>query len=245
MDVGIPATQSEGFHLAEQSRRPSARRIVAFVITFFGLWALAWLIRWALDGWWQISHGSTRDMAYWAVAKCLVWVVFPFFFWGGSRVLTRAGLAEQLAFIGLLRGTAWRGIKVGLAATAIWLLLSLAVSAARGVTIVVDTGPVGLYAILVTPTFEEVMFRGFIQWALAAGGLRFWLVNVIGAVLFLMIHCLGWAFQGVLVGNLFSAYPFSLLLLSLVLGYTRHRSDSLWASLLLHIGNNAFSSIAK
>jgi membrane protease YdiL (CAAX protease family) len=40
-------------------------------------------------------------------------------------------------------------------------------------------------------------------------------------------------------------YPLSIVLVSLILGYARQRSDSLLASILLHVGNNAFSAVVK
>jgi membrane protease YdiL (CAAX protease family) len=217
------------------------RRVVVFVGLFFALWTGAWLINLAVADWWGSSLGG---LAYWVVAKFLVWVVFPALFWGGRQVLTRAGLAHQAAFIGLRRDTVRQGLRLGLVATAIWIVLSLAVAAPGGIRIA-GVGLVGVYTFLVTPVFEEVLFRGYIQSALIAHGLRFWVVNVTGAGLFLLAHCLGWAFEGVLGSNLLSTYPLSIILLSLVLGYVRHRSDSLLASILLHVGNNAFSTILK
>jgi membrane protease YdiL (CAAX protease family) len=222
----------------------SGRRIVVFVGSFFVLWTGAWLVNLAVAQWWLLSSGSLRSLAYWAVAKFLVWIVFPVLYWGGRRALTRAGLACQAAFIGLRRDTVGRGMRVGLVATVIWLSMSLAVAVPGGVGITV-VGLISVYTFLLTPVFEEVLFRGYLQSALVAHGVRYWLVNLIGAGLFLLVHCLGWAFQRALVDNLVSTYPVSIVLVSLVLGYVRHRSDSLLASILLHAGNNAFSAVVK
>ena len=224
----------------------SGRRIGAFVVLFFGLWTAAWLGYLAIGDHWGLSGQPLRGLAYWAAAKCLVWVVFPLFFWGGRRSATRAGLIEQLNFIGLRRDTVCSGLVFGAGFTAIWLAVSLA-QAAIGVMSLVTTaiGVVGAYAIVATPVFEEILFRGYLQSTLVASGVRFAYVNVIGAVLFLLIHCLGWSFQGTLVANLLSAYPASLIVVSLLLGYVRHRSGSLLASIMLHMGNNAFSAFVK
>ncbi|MBO3749216.1 CPBP family intramembrane metalloprotease [Streptosporangiaceae bacterium NEAU-GS5] len=218
-------------------------RVAVFTGSFFALWAGAWLVELAVADRWGLSGGSLREPAYWAIAKFLIWVVFPVVYWGGRQAFTRAGVAGQAAFIGLRRDTAGQGLRVGLIATAIWVALSLASRASGGVHLV-PVGLVGLYAFLLTPIFEEILFRGYLQSTLVALGIWFWPVNVIGAVLFLLIHCLGWAFQGVLAGNLLSPHAASIVVISLVLGYVRHRSGSLLASILLHVGNNALATVA-
>jgi membrane protease YdiL (CAAX protease family) len=57
------------------------------------------------------------------------------------------------------------------------------------------------------------------------------------------MHCLGWAFQGVLQNNLFSISAISILLVSLIAGWLRHKSDSLYSSIIFHSVNNFFASI--
>ena len=224
----------------------SGHRIGAFVVLFFGLWTAAWLGYRAIGDHFGLSGQPLRELAYWAVVKCLVWVVFPLYFWGGRRAATRAGLAEQLNFIGLRRDTVGSGLVFGAGFTAIWLAVSLAQAVFGRMSVVTTAiGVVGAYTIVATPVFEEILFRGYLQSTLVANGIRFAYVNVIGAVLFLLIHCLGWSFQGTLVTNLLSAYPASLTVVSLLLGYVRHRSGSLLASIMLHMGNNAFSAFVK
>lgn len=68
-------------------QRLSSRRLCTFFAGFVALWIAAWLVAPAL-GW-------SRATAYWAVAKVLVWVLYPLLYW-------RAPLPEQLAFAGVL-----------------------------------------------------------------------------------------------------------------------------------------------
>ena len=124
--------------------------------------------------------------------------------------------------------------------------LSLAVAPLRGQRV----EPAGvtadaLYAVVLTPLCEEWLFRGYLLRALAALGLRFWAANGLTALLFLVPHLVGWGFKGVLGANALSVYPLTLVVLSLVLGSVRHRSNSLVASVFVHAGNNAVGAALR
>jgi membrane protease YdiL (CAAX protease family) len=209
------------------NKRLSYGRVAVFFVGFLLLWAAAWLV--------ALSLGWQDTTPYWAGAKTVVWVVYPLLFW-------RAPLREQLEFIGLKRTTLRRGLVWGVAASAIWVALSLAVAPLRGQHFV--PSPVtftALYTFIITPICEEWLFRGYLQSSLVQLGRRFWVANVVTSLLFLVPHLLGWGFQGVLAANALSVYPLTIFVLSLVLGYVRQRSGSLVASVLVHASNNAFS----
>jgi membrane protease YdiL (CAAX protease family) len=213
------------------------RRFIVFVTGFFGLWMSSWLVH---EGLWQaglqLPVGTTENLVYWTVAKLLVWVVYPLLYW-------RAPLWEQLRFIGARRPGP--GLKWGIGATVAWLAVSAVLMVFAGRYLGADPAwPVFIYSVLLTPVFEEVMFRGYIQSALRAQKLRFAYVNLAGAGLFVLIHCVGWSFQGSLMNNLVTVVP-ALFGLSLVFGYIRERSGSLLAPIILHIGNNGFASLLR
>ncbi|MDF2460777.1 MAG: exosortase E/protease, system [Candidatus Saccharibacteria bacterium] len=213
------------------------RRFIVFIIGFFGIWISSWLVH---EGLWQMGLpmpvGTTENLVYWTVAKLLVWVVYPLLYW-------RAPLREQLKFIGVRRpgpGMVW-----GVGATAAWLALSAVLMVMSGRYLGSDVNvPIFIYSVLLTPVFEEVMFRGYIQSALRAQNIRFAYVNMAAAGLFVLIHCVGWSFQGTLMNNLVSVVP-ALFCLSLIFGYIRERSGSLLAPIILHIGNNGFASLLR
>jgi membrane protease YdiL (CAAX protease family) len=215
----------------------SQRRLIVFLVGFFGLWMSSWLVHEAL---WQLGLrmpvGTTENLVYWTLAKLSVWVIYPLLYW-------RAPIREQLRFIGMRRpGT---GIVWGVGATAVWLALSAVLMVMSGRYLGSDpTWPVFIYSVLLTPVFEEVMFRGYIQSAFRAQKLRFAYVNLAGAGLFVLIHCVGWSFQGNLMNNLVTVVP-ALFALSLVFGYIRERSGSLLAPIILHVGNNGFASLLR
>lgn len=49
---------------------------------------------------------------------------------------------------------------------------------------------IAFYTVILTPIFEEIMFRGYIQSALAALKTHFLLTNLLTTLLFLVPHCL-------------------------------------------------------
>jgi membrane protease YdiL (CAAX protease family) len=210
------------------SQRPTSCDLAVFFVGFLALWVAAWLVALAL--------GRSEATAYWAVAKVVVWVLYPLLRW-------RAPVPEQLACLGLRRRDLRRGLAWGAAVTAVWVGLSLAIAPVRGQHFAPAAVTFGaLYTCLLTPACEEWLFRGYLQPALVGSGRRSWAANGLTSLLFLAPHLVGWSFTGVLAVNALSVYPLTLFALSLVLGSVRHRSGSLVASVLVHAGNNAVSS---
>jgi hypothetical protein len=73
--------------------------------------------------------------------------------------------------------------------------------------------------------------------------MSFWPANIVTSVIF--IHCLGWAFQGVLATNLFSVTAGSVMIFRLVAGWWRYKSDSLYGGIILHSLNNLFPALKQ
>jgi membrane protease YdiL (CAAX protease family) len=202
-------------------------RIAVFFAGFVALWVLAWLVARAA-GWVGVT-------AYWAPAKLVVWVLYPLAYW-------RAPLREQLAFVGLRPRDLSRGLLWGAGAAAVWVGLTVAVGSLRGqhagpVPLTIDT----LYAVLLTPACEEWLYRGYLLPGITGAGMPFRAANLVTSLLFVAIHLVGWAFQGVFLANTLSIYPLTILVLSLTLGYLRHRTNSLGGSILMHAVNNVMS----
>lgn len=88
-------------------------------------------------------------------------------------------------------------------------------------------------AVVVAPLLEEILFRGLVQTSLlnTLGGERRWLIVVAASVLFAVTH-LGPAIWQSLA---------ALTVLSLVLGFLYERTGSLWPSILVHAGFNAWN----
>jgi membrane protease YdiL (CAAX protease family) len=202
-------------------------RIAVFFAGFVALWVLAWLAA-RMIGWAEVT-------AYWAPAKVVVWVLYPVAYW-------RAPLREQLAFVGLRQRDLSRGLLWGAGAAALWVGLTVAVAPLRGQHVVPAPLTIdALYAFLLTPVCEEWLYRGYLLPAITGAGTPFRTANVVTSLLFVAIHLVGWAFQGAFLANTLSVYPLTIFVLSLALGYLRHRTGSLVASILMHAGNNAVS----
>ena len=90
-----------------------------------------------------------------------------------------------------------------------------------------------LSAVVIAPLLEELIFRGLVQSALLAilGSARRWLIILIAAVVFVLIHS----------GLPWQVRP-SLFLLGVVLGWAYERTGRLWTSILIHAGFNGVNA---
>lgn len=87
--------------------------------------------------------------------------------------------------------------------------------------------------VVVAPLVEEAVYRGLVQSALAEslGPRRRWLAVVIASAVFAVIH---------LGAVTWHALP-ALFVLAVILGWLYERTGSLWPSIILHAGFNAFN----
>lgn len=211
-------------------------RLTLLVVLFVLLWVGAWLVHNSLGVFGvHLVTGSVADTVYWITAKFLVWVVFPFLFFAQP-------LGRQLAFIGLRAKDIRRGLVYGATASLLWLALSaLRFFLTHQHFAFTTTVFIAFHTVILTPIFEEIMFRGYIQSALATLKTHFLLANLITTLLFLVPHCIGWSFQGVLPARLTIGEIGAIALVSLVLGFVRYASNSLAGNILLHSVNNLIS----
>ena len=89
--------------------------------------------------------------------------------------------------------------------------------------------------LIIAPVNEEILFRGVSFGFLKKAGLRFWLVNIIQALLFGVTHMniINGIVGGIEYLNIVQGtYAF---VLGLFLGYLRERTGKLWAPILGHI----------
>jgi membrane protease YdiL (CAAX protease family) len=212
------------------------QRIAILITLFFLLWISAWIVHNHLASFGiHLTTGSAADTVYWLLAKFLVWVAFPFLFFAQP-------LQKQLEFIGLQARNIRRGLAFGAVAATLWIALSFVRFFLTGQHIAFTTDLfTAFYTAVLTPIFEEIMFRGYIQSALIALKTNIFLADILTTALFLIPHGIGWSFQGVLPANLAPGVIGAIAVVSLLVGYVRYKSDSLIGSFVLHIVNNLLS----
>ena len=95
-------------------------------------------------------------------------------------------------------------------------------------------------AIILVGFSEEVLFRGFFLQKME-GVSRFWAANIIGAILFVLVHFPGWIFLNQFVlPNILGSIAY-ILVFGLIQGIILKKADSLWACMLIHSFSNLYS----
>jgi membrane protease YdiL (CAAX protease family) len=215
----------------------SSRTTVLFVILLFALWTTAWLIHNLLahTAWLAVGSSKNHDLIYWASMKVLIWVVFPV-----SYAKTIMRVEELKTFLAIRN--AGRGIVFGIVAGTIWIAASYIFQGHFRFHFVWSFTL--LWLLTGTPICEEFTFRGVILGGLQRSGMEFWPANTITALLFLLIHFVGWTFQGAFIHNFSLLVTGSIVLLGLANGWLRFRSNSLYSCFILHSLNNLCASIS-
>ena len=212
------------------------RYITAYPFVLFAAWVLAWVCNLTLrrrSGW-----GADADTIYWFVMKAAVWVA-PALLW--VRMIERVPLTEFLELRNIEYGIRW-GLGVGAAIVLVNYLGKTLPSGTDWHRPHVDL--LFLNAVVVAPLVEEITLRGFLQRRLELNGQSFRLANLLTTIVFVAMHLPGWYFQSratTLSG--YTARLIPLAVLSLIFGWTKHRSHSLYGSILAHAINNLDSAL--
>ena len=207
------------------------RSITAYPFALFGAWVLAWMCNIALRA--RIGWGADVDTIYWFGMKAAVWVA-PALLW--IRMVERTPLTGFLELRRVAAGVRW-GLGVGAAIVFVNYVGKTLPSGAGWHQPHLDL--VFVNAVIVSPLVEEITLRGFLQRRLELNGHSFPLANVLTTIVFVAMHLPGWYFQGratTLAGYTARLTPIAVL--SLIFGWTKHRSGSLYGSILAHAINN-------
>lgn len=212
------------------------RTIVIYPFALFAAWVGAWAINLSvrpLAGW-----GPEADTLYWIGLKLLVWVMPVVLL---IRHLERGPAARFLALHDPGRGLLW-GLGLGAALAAVTFLGRTLPSNTALHTPALEMSL--LNAVVVAPLVEEITMRGFLIKGLELGGHPFWRANALSTVAFVAMHVPGWFFQGrVTTLAAVAELVAPLIVLSLLFGWTRKRSGTLYAAIVLHAVNNLYSAL--
>jgi uncharacterized protein len=212
------------------------RYFIAYPTLLFASWIVAWIINVALRS--RFHWDTETDTIYWIVMKVIVWVL-PVLL--AIRALERASIAQFLELRHLVRGVLWAG-GIGSALVAVTFL---------GKTFSAGTAwhapswsLVLVNAVVVAPLVEEITLRGFVLKRLELNGRSFWCANVLTTLIFVAMHVPGWLFQGRKPSMVSVAQPMvPLSMLSLLFGWTKKRSESLYGAIGVHAVNNLYSTL--
>lgn len=204
------------------------------VAGYYGLLIAGWVGAWLLFRAAGIDAlpGAAR-FAYWTTAKLLIWIA-------PVALIVRFAFRQPLAaYLGLVRAA--RGVRVGLAVGAAFVALAAVFDVFTRGYGWPSAGWGQVNALVVSPLFEEVMFRGYVLRTLEDDGYGFWRANLTAALMFLGLHLPGWFFMGVLQPSQVVT-GVSIVLIGLVAGYARRRAGSTWAAVAMHFVNNLYAA---
>lgn len=216
------------------------RKIILYIALFFSLWIIAWIANVALSEtiWPALKTSHNVSLLYWSIMKVLIWVVVPFFY--AKKFISSIDIKSLFGLQNIKKGFIY-----GLAGTTVFLVGSHIIAyITRGqVQLELVLSPTLIWVITGTPISEEFNMRGIVQTSFLKNGMRFWPANIIASLIFLLIHIVGWSFQGGLSNLLQLETVGSILIVSLFAGWLRYKSNSLYSGIILHAANNFFSSI--
>ncbi|MCB1215254.1 MAG: CPBP family intramembrane metalloprotease, partial [Deltaproteobacteria bacterium] len=191
-----------------------------YLFSLFILWIAAWVFHGELSRAFPLyfASGSYGENFYWWVMKALLWLL-PIFL-----ILKK----EKRSLLDLFKSE--RSFKLslfwGLASAVVWIALAGVLDKLMGKIFEAPIHALSLVGgVLVAPIVEEIAFRGFVL-ARLEGSFSKLSANLLTSLFFVLIHWVGWYFQGKL--SLASLWDPSLLIFafSLYAGLIKKKSTS-------------------
>ncbi len=203
---------------------------LAYVLVFHVLW-----IGWAygLYPWMETTFGkATLQYALVNISlRALIWVVPVVVF------LHRIDRVDPITYLKLKHH--WqRGLLIGMAVTAINLILSLARFGMPHPSWHAVTWNSILNTSFMIGVVEEIPYRGFMLQKFQARA-PFWVANLLTSLLFVCIHLPGWIALHLVRMETITF----ILLFSIVMGIVFRASNSLWSVIIIHSLNDFLAGI--
>jgi len=219
---------------------PAPRRsyvTAAWPPLLFLAWIGAWLIDLQLRA--RFHWDPQTDTIYWIAMKVIIWVLPAVLI---IRIAQRRNVIDflELSSSHLRPGLVW-GAGVGLVLVVITFLGRTLPAGAHARAVAFTL--VFLNAVVVAPLVEEIALRGFFLKELELMGRGFWAANVLSTLVFVSMHIPGWLFNGRFPSTTQLVQAMVPLAgLSLLFGWTKKRSSSLYGSIIVHAINNLYSA---
>lgn len=214
----------------------SGRYFLAYPPLLLASWVVAWIVNVALRS--RFEWDSHIDTIYWIAMKSVFWIL-PVLL--AIRVFENANPAQFLELRRPMKGALW-ALGIGIALVVVTFLGRTMPTGSAGRVPSWDLAL--LNAAVVAPIVEEVTVRGFVMRRLELNHRSFWTANVLATMFFVAMHLPGWLFQGrvtSVAGVVGSTLP--LAGLSLLFGWAKRRSGSLYGAIGVHAINNLYSTM--
>jgi len=203
-----------------------------FFTAILAAWTGAWALQLTLTDYFELFRSEWATFLYWFIAKISIWVLPAF--WLLKKY--NKELKDVLRIQSLKHTLAW-GLGIG----GIFLALHIGYRIINGnLNILGDRSlPTFISIVIFAPLFEEFLMRGAILSTLKQK-LSFLKANTITAILFLLLHCPGWYFMGVLQPNLLNPLTgaLAILIIGFMCGLAAEKGKSLYSAMIAHMLNN-------
>jgi uncharacterized protein len=222
------------------NRAKAALELALFLTGVFVLWAVRAVYGYAYDA--SIASDTLRAL-FGNVVKLLFWVVPAL---GFARWVRHSKPGRYLGISVVPTARQW---LFSWMVISLFVLAIIGIETLRGIKSLHISGTsfsitaVGLLSYVVSPTLEEILFRGLVLkelGTLMSGGLA----NLVTSLLFVGIHLPYWLSHGGVTAGLI-ANSLGIFVFSLVAGWLYLRSASVWPPVCAHIANNLVAAFLK
>jgi membrane protease YdiL (CAAX protease family) len=194
-------------------------------------WVGAWNLKLTLDAAFAIFETEWLGTVYWVIAKFLIWILPALW------LVKKDGRAIR----GIFHVPSWRKcLAWGCGVGSILAIVSLITHYMNNSPIFPDVISFSfLNVIVISPIFEEIIMRGAIMGAFRQKH-SFLFSNTITALLFVLLHCPGWYYTGVLWTNLsnITGGAISIFAIGWLCGLATEKSHCVTAGIIVHFLNN-------
>src|SRR5436853_4727060 len=221
---------------AEQpaSQQSSFKHLLIFILLFFAVWTVRATVLFFID---ERIHSEVLSSIYSNAVKFLIWVV------PAGIYLRKLDRQPALGYLKLTTPINKKGLVYAIIISALYFAATIVFETRVGgknLHALVAASPAewlrALAFIFFSPISEEILFRGFVLDKLAER-LKFWMANLLTAVLFTLIHWPFWIWRnGFHISTLQTSA--GIVLLAILLGYVVKLANSLWPAVAVHIANN-------